>query len=204
MQRLMRLAERVAHWGGIFGGVLLLAAAILVSVDVILRKWFVVTLGGADDLAGYALAISSAWGLAYALVNRVHIRIDSLYVLLPVRVCAILDIAAVLSFAVFFGTVSWHAWFVFAQSVTSGTQALSAIGTPLAIPQGLWVAGLVEFFLVSALLLVRGVMLLLAGDVAGVQRILGSRSAVEEVEEELKGLRELGLEPTVVAAEAAR
>src|SRR5204863_6310911 len=102
MDGLMRVAHRVSHAGGLFGGALLLLAAALVSVDVVIRKWFLVTLGGADELAGYALAISSAWGLAYALVNRVHIRIDSLYVILPVRVCAVLDIASVLALAVFF------------------------------------------------------------------------------------------------------
>lgn len=201
MNRLMNAAERVSRWGGLFGGALLLLAALVVSLDVILRKWFLVTLGGADELAGYALAISSAWGLAYALVNRVHIRIDSLYVYLPVRVCALLDIASVLAFAVFFGIVAWHAWFVFEQSAVSGSQSLSPLGTPTMVPQGLWVAGLVEFVLVALLLLVRGALLLVAGDVAGVQRLLGSRSAVEEVEDELKGLRELGPAP---GAEAAR
>jgi TRAP-type C4-dicarboxylate transport system permease small subunit len=200
MDRLMHWAERVSHGGGIFGGILLLLASILVSVDVILRKWFLMTLGGADELAGYALAISSAWGLAYALVNRVHIRIDSLYVLLPVRVCAVLDIASVLAFAAFFGIIAWHAYFVFEQSVVSGTQSLSPLGTPLMIPQGLWVAGLVEFVLVAVLLLVRGVLLLLTGDIAAVQRLLGSRSAVEEVADELKGLRELAREPGLKAA----
>jgi TRAP-type C4-dicarboxylate transport system permease small subunit len=191
MISLLRFAERLSYWGGIFGGILLLLASLVVGVDVMLRKWFLVTLGGADELAGYALAISSAWGLAYALVKRVHIRIDSLYTLLPVRICAVLDLASVLAFAAFFGVVSWHAYFVFALSASSNSQSLSPLGTPLMLPQGLWVAGLVEFVLVALLLLVRGVVLLWAGDLAGVQRLLGSRSAVEEVDEELKGLRDL-------------
>jgi TRAP-type C4-dicarboxylate transport system permease small subunit len=197
MSRLLHLAERLAHWGGIFGGSLLLLAALLVSADVLLRKFLLVTLGGADELAGYALAISTSWGLAYALLGRVHIRIDSFYVLLPVRLCALLDIASVLAMAGFFGIIAWHAWFVFEQSVTSGSQSLSPLGTPLMIPQGLWVAGLVEFFLIALLLLFRGAMLFVTGDIAGVQRLLGSRSAVEEVEDEIKGLRE-------IAPEAAR
>src|SRR5919205_4252287 len=169
MDRLIRIAHRVSHAGAIFGGVLLLAASAVVSVDVVLRKWWLVTLGGADELAGYALAISSAWGLAYALLSRVHIRIDSLYVLLPVRVCALLDIASVLAFALFFGVVSYHAYFVFEQSVVSDARSVSPLGTPLVIPQALWVLGLVEFVLVATLLLVRGIQLLLTGDIAGAQ-----------------------------------
>jgi TRAP-type mannitol/chloroaromatic compound transport system permease small subunit len=201
MENLLRLADRISHWGGLFGGALLLLASVLVSIDVTLRKCCLMTLGGADELAGYALAISSAWGLAYALLNRVHIRIDSLYVLLPVRLCALLDVISVLSFAFFFGIVAYHAYFVFEQSLISGSSSVSPLGTPLVIPQALWVAGLVEFVLVASLLLVRGVQLFIAGEIAAVQRMLGSRSAVEEVEDELKGLRELGHDP---AAEAAR
>lgn len=200
----MTLARRVSHAGGIFGGTLLLVASFVVCIDVVLRKWWSVTLGGADELAGYALAISSAWGLGYALLHRVHIRIDSLYVLLPVRVCALLDIASVLAFAAFFGVVSFHAYFVFAQSVVSDAHSVSPIGTPLMIPQALWVLGLIEFVLVAVLLFVRGVQLLVRGDVAGVQRLLGSRSATEEVEDELKGLRELQEQPVPAALEVAR
>jgi TRAP-type C4-dicarboxylate transport system permease small subunit len=192
MDRLVDWVQRVARWGGLFGGALLLLAALVVSVDVVLRKWFLVTLGGADELAGYALAISSSWGLAYALVNRVHIRIDSLYVLLPVRVCAVLDILAVTAFAAFFGVVAWHAYFVFEQSVVSGSRSLSPLGTPVMIPQALWVAGLAEFVLAAAVLFARGLMLLVSGDAAAVQRLLGSRSAIEEVEDEVRAVRAVG------------
>jgi TRAP-type C4-dicarboxylate transport system permease small subunit len=202
MERVLAWIRRVSRWGGLFGGALLLLAAALVSVDVVLRKWFLVTLGGADELAGYALAISSAWGLAYALVNRVHIRIDSLYVLLPVRLCAVLDILAVLAFAAFFGIIAWHAYFVFEQSVVADSRSLSPLGTPLMIPQGLWVAGLVEFVLVAAVLFARGLLLLVTGEVAAVQRLLGSRSALEEIEEEVRGVQALGeLPPRIEAAQ---
>jgi TRAP-type C4-dicarboxylate transport system permease small subunit len=194
MNRLLHAAERVSYWGAIFGGVLLLLASLVIGIDVVLRKWFLLTLGGADELAGYALAISSAWGLAYALMRRVHIRIDSVYVLLPVRLCALLDVFSVLAFAAFFGVVLWYGYFVFEQSAISGSQSLSPLGTPLVIPQALWVAGLGEFVAIALLLLVRGTVLLLAGDAPAVQRLLGSRSAVEEVDEELKGLRALEAE----------
>lgn len=201
MDHLMRAAEKTAYWGGIFGGVLLLLASVVVGIDVVLRKWFLVTLGGADELAGYALAISSAWGLAYALVKRVHIRIDSLYVLLPARVCAVLDIASVLAFLVFFGVVSWHAFFVLEQSALSGSRSLSPLGTPLVIPQALWVAGLVEFAAIALLLLVRGTIFLVVGDVERVRRLLGSRSAVEEVTEEVDALQTLDGAPRMEAVQ---
>ncbi|MEO6363130.1 MAG: TRAP transporter small permease, partial [Caldimonas sp.] len=63
-------AERGARVAAIGGGLLILAAAVLVSVDVILRKLFSVTLGGADELSGYALAIGSTWSFAFVLLHR--------------------------------------------------------------------------------------------------------------------------------------
>ncbi|MBE7419038.1 MAG: hypothetical protein HS128_15100 [Ideonella sp.] len=52
----LAVAQRVAQAGALGGGLLILAAALLVSVDVALRKLANVTLGGADELSGYALA----------------------------------------------------------------------------------------------------------------------------------------------------
>ena len=45
------------------------------------------TLGGADELSGYALAISSAWGFSSALLSRSHIRIDTVYVRIQSSAC---------------------------------------------------------------------------------------------------------------------
>ena len=80
MRRLHRLAEAVARAGALAGGLLLLVAAIIIGVDIVLRYTVSRSIGGADELSGYALAIATAWGLSFALVHRAHIRIDSLYV----------------------------------------------------------------------------------------------------------------------------
>ena len=79
MDRLLRMAHGVARGGAWFGGALILAAAVLVAADVVIRNLFVVSVGGSDELAGYALAVGSAWALAFALLERAHVRIDVLY-----------------------------------------------------------------------------------------------------------------------------
>jgi TRAP-type C4-dicarboxylate transport system permease small subunit len=76
MNTLMTSIHRVAQAGLWFGGALVLLAALLIAVDVVLRKVFNASIGGADELAGYALAIGTAWGLGAALLDRTHIRID--------------------------------------------------------------------------------------------------------------------------------
>src|SRR5256714_10306756 len=108
MDALMHGVRRFTHWGLLFGGALILLAAVLIGIDVLMRKFLARSIGGADELAGYALAIGTAWGLGAALIDRAHIRIDSLYVLFPRRLRLLLDLVALLLFIGFFGLMSWH------------------------------------------------------------------------------------------------
>jgi TRAP-type mannitol/chloroaromatic compound transport system permease small subunit len=182
---LLRLARRIARVGVWFGGVLLIAAALLIGVEVVIRKVFSISIGGADELAGYALAISTSWALAFALLERAHIRIDSLYVHLPVRLCALLDILGLALLSAFFGLITWYGFGVFQTSYTLGAQSLSPLGTPLVVPQLLWVLGLVMFLAIALLLLIRALGALVRGDLATVRRLVGSRTLREEVAAEL-------------------
>ena len=185
MDPLLGLARRIARAGAWFGGALLIAAALLVGVEVVIRKAFSVSVGGADELAGYALAISTSWALAFTLLERAHIRIDSLYVHLPVRLCALLDIAGLLLLAAFFALITWYGYGVFQTSYALGARSMSPLGTPLVLPQLLWVLGLVMFLAIALLLLIRALVALIAGDLATVRRLVGSRTLREEVEAEL-------------------
>jgi TRAP-type C4-dicarboxylate transport system permease small subunit len=182
--------RRLTQWGLWFGGALVLLAALLIGVDVLLRKFFTRSIGGADELAGYALAIGSAWGLAAALVDRAHIRIDSLYMLLPSAFRIALDLAGLALLISFFAMVAWHGGGVDKQSWTSGSRSQSDLQTPTVIPQVLWIAGLVLFVLVGLVLILEALVRLKAGDRAGAARTIGTRSAEEEVEGEIRALQE--------------
>lgn len=167
---------------------MIVTAAVMVAVDIILRKLFVVTLGGANELSGYALAIGSAWAFAFALLERAHIRINLLYQNLPVRLAALLDVLGLLTFTVFMALLMRHGYGVFLQSFVAGSHSMSPLGTPLAIPQAMWVLGLALFVVVALLLLLRAVLALVLGDALTVVRLLGSRSVTEEIEHELVGV----------------
>jgi hypothetical protein len=54
--------RRFAQWGLWFGGALVLLAAVLIGIDVLMRKFLDRSIGGADELAGYSLAIGTTWG----------------------------------------------------------------------------------------------------------------------------------------------
>ncbi len=182
------IAHRVARFGLWVGGALVLAAALLIGVDVTLRKFFNTSLGGADELAGYALALGTAWSLGAAMLDRAHIRIDSLYGFFPRGLRLALDFAGLALFIAFFGLIARHGWNVMQQSWVSSTRSQSALATPTVIPQALWLAGLAIFFLIGLALLVHAVLLIARGDPEGAARAISTRSAEEEVKKEMRNL----------------
>lgn len=186
----MTQLRRVTQAGLWFGGALVLLAAVLIGIDVVLRKFFATSIGGADELAGYALAISTAWSLGAALVDRAHIRIDSLYVRFPMRVRLVLDVVGLLALVGFFGLVAWHGWGVVEQSWVSGSRSQSALETPTVIPQFIWILGLIVFVIVGIVLLARAMALAALGDLNGTARLISTRSAEEEVEDEIRDLKQ--------------
>jgi TRAP-type C4-dicarboxylate transport system permease small subunit len=167
-----------------------LVAALLIGVDVTLRKFFNASIGGADELAGYALALGTAWSLGAALLDRAHIRIDSLYVLLPRALRLALDFVGLALLIAFFGLIAWHGWSVVEQSWTSGSRSQSALQTPTVVPQSIWLAGLAFFFLVGVLLLAHAAVLIVRGRAAAAAEVVSTRSAGEEVKDEMSELRE--------------
>jgi TRAP-type C4-dicarboxylate transport system permease small subunit len=186
MRLVLAAAHSVARAGVWLGGTLILLSAVLIGVDVVLRRFFAASLGGADELAGYALAIGTSWSLAAALVDRAHIRIDSFYMLLPGWPRAALDLFGLVLFVAFFALVGWHGIGVLQQSWASGSRSQSALETPLILPQALWLAGLGVFVAIGLALFLVAASRLLAGDRAEAGRLIGTRSAQEEVEEEMR------------------
>lgn len=184
----MRLAHGVATVGAWFGGALMILTSFVIGVEVLLRRFLNVSIGGADELAGYALAIGTAWSLGFALVHRAHIRIDSLYVLMPRPVAVALDLIGLVALAGFFALVAWHGYGVLVQSIDVGARSMSRLATPVAIPQAIWVIGLVAFLLIALVLFVSAAAALAAGDLRTVQRLIGSRTASQELEEEIRDI----------------
>ena len=182
--------RRFAQWGLWFGGALVMFAALLIGVDVLLRKFFVLSIGGADELAGYALAIGTTWGLGAALLDRAHIRIDSLYLLFAQKLRLALDLAALVLLVGFFALIAWHGMSVVSQSWTSGSRSQSALETPTVIPQAVWLAGLMMFVVIGVLLMIDALRAITAGNLRGATRLIGTRSAEEEVQDEIRDLQE--------------
>ena len=184
LDRLLRINERIARIAVWVGGALMIFAACMVTVDVLLRKFLSVTLGGADEISGYLFAIATVWAFSYAALHRVNVRIDALYMRLPRPLRALLDLFGLALLMGFVLLLTWRATLLFADTVGNWSRSITPLQTPLAIPQSLWLAGLVLFSITLLLILTASVSALLRGDLARVERFAGVRTVSEEVEEE--------------------
>jgi TRAP-type C4-dicarboxylate transport system permease small subunit len=199
LDRLVDLVRAIARVSGWVCGFLLTLSAFIISLDIVLRNTVVVTLWGANEIGGYALAIATSWGCTVALVQRMHVRIDSVYTYLSPRMRALLDILGLVAFVYFMALVTWYAYGVLAQSIISNSHSISELETPLAVPQLFWVAGFLVFLLAATVFLARASLAFAKGDLRRVSELLGARSVEEEIEVEKESL---GL--TARTTEAAR
>jgi TRAP-type C4-dicarboxylate transport system permease small subunit len=180
----LRYANVLSQYAVWAAGALVIASVLLISFDVIARKFWGFTSGGADELSSFAFAISTSWALAFATLQRANVRVDVLYQLLPVKVAALLDWLSVVALGVFMVFLTWYAKDVVSASWLQNSTANSTMATPLWIPQGLWFLGLLWMCVVMTLMLARSSYLLVTGDLAALQELCGVRSAQEEAEEE--------------------
>lgn len=167
------------------GGWALLAAALLVTYDVITRKVFGISIAGADEISGYVFAVATASAYSYALLSRANIRIDFIYNRFPVLIQRLLDILAMAALAGFFGVICFYAWGLVSDAYTYDSRSITPMRTPLLIPQSLWFAALAFALMTSITLLALSILALLRGDLATVKALIGIPSLDEEIAAEM-------------------
>jgi TRAP-type C4-dicarboxylate transport system permease small subunit len=173
--------SQVAVW---LGGFALLLSAIMVTLDVIFRKLFGLTLSGSDEITGYVFAAATTWAYSFCLLNRSNIRIDALYNTLSIKPRAVLDVIGMvlLAYYVYLLTVSGFEMFV--ENLEYNSSAQTTLATPLWIPQVFWLSGLAFFLVCLVFLVIYGVFALLRKDWLTVSRIAGIKTVEEEISEE--------------------
>lgn len=155
MERLQAIVERISRFGAHVGGALLLMAVGLVAFEVIARKFFTYSLAGADELAGYAYALSMTWGFSYALHKRAHIRVDVVYARFPLPIRCVLDVVAFVAFTGLMGLLTLRGYSVLEQTISLDGRADTPLAVPLVYPQVPWLLGLAFFTFCLALLSLR-------------------------------------------------
>lgn len=171
----------------VFGSIFL-GLAVVVTVETLARKLFNISLQGADELGGYALAVGSTIAFSLALMGRAHIRVDVFHGRFAPRLQAVLNWLAMLSMAAFGLFIAWLAFKVIVDTLQYGSTAQTPWATPLIWPQGVWYAGLVVFALVATGYALRASLLLFTGRTVTLNHEFQPRSAKEELKEELDDL----------------
>lgn len=187
IDRLLGGARHVSQILVWIGGGLIILSALTVTVDVFLRKFFNMSLGGADELSGYAFGIATTLAFAYALFERAHIRVDALYNLfpLPIRVAvSIFGIALLIGFA---GVATWMAFGLVADTLHHGSRSITPMRVPLALPQIPWLFGWLFFVASGILILLAALKHAVTGDLRGADHLVGMKSVDEQIDDETRG-----------------
>lgn len=184
MDRLLHTAHQASRILVWIGGTLIILSALLVTLEVVLRKLLNVSIGGADELSGYAFGIATSLGFAYALFERAHIRVDALYNLFPSWLKIMSNLLGIVLLAGFAGFVCVMAWQLVADTLTHNSHSITPMRTPLAIPQIPWLAGWLFFLLCCVLLIIAALKSLISGDVYKVNSLIGTKTIDEQIEDE--------------------
>lgn len=186
------MKARVEQLLGTLFGLVFLGLAAVVTVETVMRKLFNVSLQGADELGGYALAVGATLGFSLALLGRAHIRVDVFHDRLPRTLQLALNWLSVVSLAALALLMAWLAWFVIQDTRAYQSVAQTPWATPLVYPQTAWLIGLMVFGAVGLFSALRVSWLLLRGQTDRVLRDYGPRSTRDEVAEELQDLKARG------------
>jgi TRAP-type C4-dicarboxylate transport system permease small subunit len=187
---------------------MLFAAAAVVTAEVLLRKGLGYLVGtsfvfsGSDEISAYLFAVGTSWSMAHVLVTRGHVRIDALYGMLGPRMRGVLDLVALAVLGLFVAVLLERAWSVASTSLFEHIRSNTPLRIPLAVPQLMWLAGIVLFFVALVLAFLRALTAMLRGDLALAAATVGAPSMDEEIEGELSGLG-LGAERVRSAPSAA-
>jgi len=172
--------------GGLFGGALCLLS-VLVVAEVVMRKLFLVSLQGVDELSGYVLAGTASLAFFMALIDRAHMRIDIFYAKLPAALRLASDGFAVTAMAVGACVILAMGWITFAESREFNSVSQTPWATPMVIPQAIWLFTLLPFVGYAVLGSVRWGLALIRRDERGLS-MFRAKGSDDELREQLQAI----------------
>ena len=184
LESLLNGSRKLSLWLTWLGGTLIVLSAFLVTLEVVLRKLFNVSLGGADEISGYAFGVATAFALSFALFERAHIRVDALMGVIPRGLHGVLNLFGLALLIGFALIVTVMVWSMVGDTVAHGSRSITPMRVPLALPQIPWLIGWMLFVATGVLIGLVAVKRMFKGDQAGVQDLIGVKSIDEQIEDE--------------------
>lgn len=178
-----RALTPIARLLALVAGYLLLGLALLITVEVLLRRFMNMSLQGGDEFGGYVLAILAAFGFSYALIERAHTRVEILIERVGPRLQSVLNLVSAWCIAILALFIAWRAYASLMESVEFRSLSGTPLMTPLWQPQSIWFVGLVFFAITAAAIAVHSTVLFM-GDHRRLNRLYGIKTLDEIIEEE--------------------
>ncbi len=185
--RIHETLKRISHVAVWISGGALMISAIIVTVDVLLRKFAGWTMSGYDEVTSYVFAASTTWAYSYCLLHRSNIRIDAVYNLLPPIMRNVLDLLGIFLLLLYMAVLTDRAIGTLQESIVNYSVSNTTLTTPLWIPQLAWVSGLIMFMITLIFVGAYAATAMIRRDFATVTRIAGIMSVEEEIDEEIRG-----------------
>lgn len=173
----------------IFGGIFI-ALSGLITVEVLVRKLFGISLQGSSELGGYALALGATLAFTLALFGRNHIRVDVFYERLPAKWQSWLNWLSSVLMAGFAAVMGMLAWGVVRDTLEYQSTAPTPWATPLIYPQTFWFVGQVIFMLMAFGIALRASLLLIKRRTSQLNQEFNPRSVKEELSEEIASIEQ--------------
>ncbi len=187
---IVRWGQPITRFAVILCGWWLLVVSAFTCVEILGRKLFGISLQGVDEVGGYTLAIVASIGFAHALLTRAHTRIDFLIVKLGDGARAVLNALAMVTLALMAVFSLMKGLPVLLESLEFNSHSTSPLQTPMWLPQGLWIIGLVIFAVAAVALGVHALVLLARRQIDLINRLYGPPSLDEEIEREVGAFEE--------------
>lgn len=178
------LVVKISKISMVIGGILIISMAGFIGVEVIIRKYFSLSLSGVEELSGYTLAIISAWSFSYTFIKKGHIRIDLVYQKLSRPLRIFLDLLAILMMIIFVYLMTYFSYKTLSMSIIRFSRANTALQTPLWIPQILWFLGNAFFLITATVILLKYIRYFLKKDFLAATTLFGCTTIDEELKEE--------------------
>ena len=161
-------------------GLGLLGCAGFVLLDIVTRQ-LGRSFGGTEEIAGYAMALATSWGMGYALMELAHVRIDLLRTRTKGALRSLFDLFSMTVMAAVVIAIAVRAWPVVARSIAQGSTANTPLETPQAWIQVPWFAGWAWFALMTCILSLACLSLILRGRGAETETFAGAFAEVDSL-----------------------
>ena len=171
--KLIETLRRINKGVALVVGLGLLACAGFVLLDIVMRQ-IGTSLGGTEEIAGYAMALATSWGMGFTLLELGHVRIDLLRSRVQSLGRALFDVFSMIVMSGVIVMIAIKAWPVVERSIVNSSRANTPLETPLALVQLPWFAGWVWFACMSCIVTLAALSMIIKGRAAETESIVGA------------------------------